>query len=349
MLYNDPSKNAKYNFYFGIPHTHTSYSDGQGRPIDAFEYARGKNLNFLFIADHSNFLDGVKHKNFEYNKQKKQYCEMEGSQWCSTRKEVEFTNNKYKDFVALRGFEMRWFAGGHISILNSQNYLNGRKQHYNMDKLTNWLGSQNNVVATINHPNRSFAPIKYNIELNKVLKLVEVGNGAFPRNYIRCESNYYKLLDLGWQLGAINGQDNHICNWGDSDNLTVILAEALNKDALIDAMGKLRTYSTETRSLKLIFKANNFWMGSTINANNNDLINFEISADDKSVPIEKIQLISKGGSIIKELQCNNMNKVTWRPSLIVNNNESWYIVKIIHSNGSWGISSPIFIKTKDNY
>lgn len=339
--------NTKYNFYYGIPHAHTSYSDGLGLPIDAFEYARSKKLNFLFTADHSNFLDGVKHKNFEYDKGNRQYIEKVGSQWFCTGLDSELTNNKYSDFVAIRGFEMRWFAGGHMSILNSQNYLNGKKQQLKSDDLTNWLMSQNNIVAAINHPGRSFKPIDHNLELNKVLRLIEVGNGSFPRKYLRCESYYYRLLDLGWQLGAINGQDNHINNWGDGDNLTVILAERLSKDSLIEAMKSMRTYSTETRGLRLIFKANELWMGSILKVNTGSLIYFNIIAEDDSTAIEKIQLISNGGNIIGESKYYNQSCVNWNPCLITNKKETWYIVKVIHSNGKYGISSPIFVKTEN--
>jgi CMP-N-acetylneuraminic acid synthetase len=77
------------------------------------------------------------------------------------------------------------------------------------------------------------------------------------------------------------------------------------------------------------------------------LINFEIIAEDDSVSIEKIQLISNGGKIVKEIQCNNKNDVIWKPFIIASNIESWYVVKVIHSNGKWGISSPIFIKTNE--
>lgn len=335
--------NIEYNFYFGNPHAHTSYSDGEGNPIEAFEYARKRKLDFLFISDHSNFLDGVKHRNFEYDKGSGQYIEKEGSEWFKTRQAVEYINNRYKDFTALRGFEMRWFAGGHMSVLNSQNYLNGRKQHLKSNMLAEWLTKQINTVAVINHPGRSFKPFKCNYELNKVLRLIEVGNGSYPRGYLRYESYYYKLLDLGWELGAINGQDNHIGNWGDDDNLTVILAETLSSEALINAMKKLRTYSTETRSLKLIFKADNFWMGSKIIKKPGSIIDFEIIAEDSSAKIDRIQLISNGGRVIIEKQFKNQSTVFWRPYLAANSAETWYIVKVIHSNGKFGISSPIFI------
>lgn len=343
-MYNNFSNGIKYNFYYGIPHAHTSYSDGVGLPTDAMEYARNKNLDFLFISDHSNFFDGVKKKNFEYDKHKKQYSEKDGSMWFKTRKDVESINTKYNNFVALRGFEMRWFAGGHISILNSQNYLNGRKQHINQDNLSSWLINQNNVIAAINHPGRSFKPLEYNSEINRILKLIEVGNGSFPRKYMRCESYYYKLLDMGWQLGAINGQDNHFQNWGDGDNLTVLLSEKLNADSLLDAMRNMRTYSTESRSLKLIYKINNLWMGSTLNLKVGSLINFEIIAEDNSCKIDKLQIISKGGTVVKEISCSDQNIAVWKPSLLINEKEIWYVIKVIHSNGKWGISSPIFIK-----
>lgn len=345
-MYNDSLKNANYNFYYGVPHAHTSYSDGMGFPIEALEYAKAKNLNFLFIADHSNFFDGVKNKNFEYDKVTKQYCEKDGSKWFKTRKDVELINCKYNNFVAIRGFEMRWFAGGHISILNSLNYLNGRKQHLGPENLSRWFLNQQNIVAVINHPGRSFKPFEYNLEMNKVLRLIEVGNGSFPRKYLRCEAYYYKLLDMGWHLGAINGQDNHLRNWGDDDNLTVILAESLNQDSLLDAMRNMRTYSTETRSLKLIYKVNGFWMGSTLKLSTGSLIDFDIVAEDNYEAIEKIQIISNGGRVIKENSFDKQNIAVWKPMHAVNTNETWYVVKIIHSNGKWGISSPIFICTE---
>lgn len=331
------------NFYYGIPHTHTNFSDGKGNPIDALMYARSKELNFLFISDHSNFLDGVTKKNYEYDKNQKQYCEKEGSNWFNTRIEVESFNNWYNDFVALRGFEMRCFTGGHMSVINSNNYINGRKQHLNPNSLANWLLSQPKAIAIINHPKAPLKIIPYDYELNKVLRLVEVGNGTAPRKYIRCEEYYYHMLDLGWKLGAINGQDNHIANWGDSDNLTVILAENLDSNSLLKAMMELRTYSTETRNLKLVFTANGEIMGRSLSVEYGDVVKFIVLVEDKLVPIDRIQLISRGGEIIMELPCNNLHKICWETEYLPKDNQKWFLVKVIHSDGRCGISSPIFL------
>jgi hypothetical protein len=340
-------QHVEYNFYYGIPHAHTCYSDGKGRPLDAFEYAKRKGLHFLFASDHSNFLDGAFHNNYEYDDVSMQYIEKEGSQWHSTRMESEFINKKYDDFLALRGFEMRWYFGGHINIINSPNYLNGKKQLLNPRELAKWMASQGAIVSAINHPGRSFRMKHYIPEMDNLLNLIEVGNGAFTRQYIRTDCCYFKMLDMGWHLGAINGQDNHLDNWGDSDNLTVILAESLEKDDIISAMKNRRTYSTETRELRLKFKINDYWMGSILNVNSGDRLHFDIFAEDEDAPINKVQIISNGGKELLERTFEEFKKIEWSFDLTAGYGDFWYVVKVIHSDCKWGISSPIFISTKE--
>ena len=48
-----------YQYYFGVPHSHTSFSDAGGSsvPKQAYEYGKKKGLDFLFVTDHSNLLD----------------------------------------------------------------------------------------------------------------------------------------------------------------------------------------------------------------------------------------------------------------------------------------------------
>jgi hypothetical protein len=334
----------EYNFYYGIPHAHTCYSDGKGTPLDAFEYSKKRGLDFLILADHSNFLDGVKVKNYEYDKVTNQYVEKENSQWYKTRKEAEIINNKYVDFIALRGFEMSTASWGHINVINSNNYVEGKRQIRSMQEFFNWIKLQKNIVVSINHPGRSFKRICYIPEMDGIINLIEVGNGAFPRKYRRTEKYYFDALDLGWHFGAINGQDNHSDNWGDDDNLTVILAQELSRNSLIDAFKKRRTYSTETKTLKLIFKANDYWMGSIISLQKDNILSFDIVAEDTSIPIERIQIITNKGKVLCEEIYNNVHIANWKQNIRPNIGDTWYVVKVIHANGKWGISSPIFVK-----
>lgn len=337
---------SKYNFYFGIPHAHTSYSDGKGIPLEAYEYARNKGLDFLIIADHSNFLDGVKINNYEYDSLTNQYIEKINSQWQRTRLEGNIINDKYNDFIAIRGFEMSSESWGHINVINSENYVEGKKQIRNMEEFFDWLKGQNNIVVALNHPGSSFKNIRFIPDLDEIVNLIEVGNGAYPRKYRRLEKCYYKALDMGWHVGAINGQDNHIDNWGDDDNLTVVLTDELSKDKILNALRSRRCYSTETRNLKLIYKINDQIMGEIIKVKPNENLRFTISAENSSVPIKKVQIITDNGKIFNEKSINNSNIANWCFDTTSYKNYRWFVVKVIHINDKWGISSPIFIKNE---
>lgn len=345
------NEDAEYNFYYGVPHSHTSYSDGKGTPTDAYEHARQNGLDFLIISDHSNWLDGVTDDNYEYNPDTNQYEEVEGSEWYKIGIEAKAINEKYDDFLALRGFEMTSGDWGHINVTNSVYYVEAKKQMTGLLEFYEWLAKQENTVAAFNHPNwpdDSFNDLAYIPELDRMINLIEVGNGAPPYSYTRAEKHYFKALDNGWHAGAINGQDNHSWNWGDPDNLTVVVAESLDKDAFLNAMRNRRTYSTETRTLKLTVKANGHWMGSVLDVEEGDQINFEIIAEDKEVPITEVQLITNGGNIIDRKKVGSSNRVEWYPSVTAGGGAEWYVVKVIHEDGSWGTASAIYTPASEN-
>lgn len=321
------SKSDKYNFYYGIPHSHTSLSTGKGTPIDAFSYAHKKSLDFLIITDHSSLLN----KKVKYNYK-------ETSKWDVVKNcSLEFSKHNSK-FLPLCGFELSSKGLGDFNVLNTKNLYKDKIR--NFGDFIAWLKKEHNPIVCINHPHKYIEALRYDEALDKYINFIEVGNGSPPFKYLRAEKYYYKLLDKGWHLGAINGQDNHRENWGDTDNLTVVISKSLRYDEFLDALNSRRTYSTETRSLKLIFKADDCWMGSIIR-NTPSKLDFEILAEDKKVPINKVQVISKGGLVIKEKSAHQKGKIKWNLTLPFEKG-NWYVVKVIHTNGKIGISSPIF-------
>lgn len=324
---------TNYNFYYGVPHCHTSYSDGKGTPTEAYIHAKNSKLDFLIITDHSGSLIRSEVNNPIPN-------------WKMAKAEAETINKKYNDFLALIGFEMSTKIWGHVNVINCKNVID-KKTRKNPQKLYNWLCNEdrNNIILSINHPNRSSCFLSYISEFDKFINLIEVGNGSPPRQYRRLEKYYFKALDNGWHVGAVNGQDNHNNNWGEPDNLTVVIAENLDMKSFINALKLRRVYSTETRTLKLTVKANNHWMGSILDFKKSDKLNLQIIAEDQSTPITKIQLISNGGNTIKEKSFLNSNTAKWEPTLTITTDYSWYVVKVIHQDGRLGISSPIFVQT----
>lgn len=338
-----------YDFYYGVPHSHTSYSDGKGTPMEAYEYAYNNDLDFLIVTDHSNWLDGVVDEgfgvNYEYDAATDQYIEKVGTEWYNTRIQAENFNAAHDDFLALRGFEMTSSSWGHSNPINTDNYVEAKSQMTSLSDYYEWVQEQDDSVAAFNHPNwpdDSFYDFNYVPEADKMLSLIEVGNGAPPYSYVRAEEHYFKALDNGWHVGAINGQDNHSTNWGDPDNLTVVISESLEEEDFIDALLSRRVYSTETRTLELTFKGNDHWMGSVLDVDIGDTIEFNIEAYDQEVKIDKIQLITNGGNILETKDITDNYTANWNFNHIVDGSAQWYIVKIIHENGKWGTSSPIF-------
>ncbi|MCG8499397.1 MAG: CehA/McbA family metallohydrolase, partial [Firmicutes bacterium] len=361
---------AEYNFYFGIPHAHTSYSDGKGTPTEAFEYAKARGLDWLFITDHSNWLDGVRYKpqtselasnadykaNYELNAAKTQYEEKEGSEWYRTRIEVEAFNASNEDFLAMRGFEMTFGDVGHINVIDSEAYVEAKSQMSSLSDFYDWVenlseAQEEEALAAFNHPNwpsDSFNNQAYIPELDREFSMMEVGNGAPPYSYSRSEEQFIRALDNGWHLGATNAQDNHSTNWGDPDNLTAVVAKSLSEEDVKEAMRNRRVYSTETRNLELTVKANGHWMGSVVEVAPGETLDFEIEATDHEEPISKLQIMTNGGAIIGEKTFNPSATVTWSPSLEAPDGAQWYMVKVIHENGKWGTASPIYTPEADS-
>ena len=325
---NNTQEIPSYNFYYGIPHAHTCLSTGKGSPTEALNYAQKKNLDFLAITDHCGHLN-----------KKATYKGSNSNKWDVLKMNVANFNKNHNKFLGLSGFEVTSNNYGDFNVFNSDNIFRGRIRR--LSDFLFWLEREGTPIVAINHPHKYIESLTYNEHLDKFINLIEVGNGSFHGKYLDCERYYYKLLDKGWHLGAINGQDNHKFDWGDSDNLTVVLSPSLKKDDLLDSLKNRRTYSTETRALKLLFNINNYPMGSIIkNCGKN--LDFTIWAEDKKSPMEKIQIITNEGKVIKEKNFHGKTKIKWNFSMLHIKNQ-WYVAKVIHQNGRCGISSAIFV------
>ncbi|MEG0671784.1 CehA/McbA family metallohydrolase [Clostridium sp.] len=334
--YKDEKKDKiKLNHYFGVPHSHTSYSSGEGCPYEAYEYAKKRGLDFLVVTDHCKKLRSTVSteylKKFGYTKDK--------DRWSATISEADKRNEKKKGFLALIGYELSTEYLGHINIYNCNDLAIGRFK--NKNSLVSWCDNHPQCIICINHPNNSITKVPYDNSLNKYINFIEVGNGTKPFKYNRKEKIYYEFLDNGWQVGAINGQDNHRANWGEDENLTVILSEKLDRGSLINALMKRLTYSTESKYLKLDFHINKNLMGSIIQCSINDKLSFNIRAEDKKNTINSVEIISNGGMVIKKNHVNN-KKYKEIFEIKVEKTSSWYIVRVIGEGDKVAISSPIF-------
>lgn len=319
-------KNLK--FYYGIPHSHCAFSTGRGTPLEAFDYARHNGLNFLILTDHNNYLNkNVRVKGNEVTK------------WDASKYLAMRYNKKHDNFLALVGFESKTNPFGDINIINSNKFFTGSVD--NLQLLVLWMLNNPAAFICINHPHKTIHYLEYNPILNKLITSIEVGNGSSPNKYLRYDRYYYYLLDRGWKLGAINGQDNHRLNFGDDENLTCILSNELTTTSLTNAFRDRRTYSTESRTLSMYFTINDYFMGDIIPLNT-DQLQFSIFAEDSNYKISEIHILSIGGSLIKKVTNLNLNRVKYLYNHSPSVHEHWYVIKIILDNNKIAISSPIF-------
>ncbi|MDP4089057.1 MAG: CehA/McbA family metallohydrolase [Bacillota bacterium] len=319
------SESEDYRIYYGIPHCHTAASTGKGTVKEAIEHCRGNGLDYIIISDHYTYM----------NKSSKNHKTV----WGDHKDDVSWYRHHHKDFLPILGFEYKLFQNLDINIISVRKCIDHR---LTIDEFRKWL-KNNNAIGIINHPGESINRIKNNLELNEFIHCIETGNGSYPGKYHRYYKNYFHLLDLGWKLAAVNGQDNHRKNWGDSDNVTAVITRKLNEDSLKKAFLQRNTYSTESRTLKVKFSINGQIMGSIIKIKGQESLNFSIAAEDLFHPIQKIKVFSNKGMVIRESQNLDMPKTELFFS-IDSGTANWFVVNLLMENNREAITSPIFIE-----
>lgn len=324
------SKSKSLKYFYGIPHAHTAFSTGRGTPYDAYEYAKNNGLNYLVVTDHNSFLS----KEIYINNKAR-------TRWIASNYFLEKFKKKNSEFLPLLGFETRTTIYGDFNIINPNTFFTGIVKNLNL--IVIWMLNNPDAFIILNHPHKNILDLKYNEILNKMISSIEVGNGSFPHKYIRHDKYYYAMLDMGWKLGAVNGQDNHRLNFGDGENLTVFLAYDLNKDSLIDAFRNRRTYSTESRTLKMYFTINEQFMGSEIFLSDNKL-RFMIYAEDIRVKINNIEIVSNKGRIVKRISDINLNSIKYLYEHEHEEDETWYVIRLYQDGNRMALTSPIFIQ-----
>lgn len=318
------SVNAQnYRIYFGDLHSHTSFSDGEGTPSEAFLQAREYGADFMAVTDHSSRGDR--------------------SLFDSTITIADQYTTK--DFVAIAGFEMTK-SWGHMNVLNSQWY---EWRDIDRDSFYALLLKDNMCIAQWNHPTEMYDEFNgfrdYSPQLDKVIDLIEIIN--MRRNDIY-EPSYIRALDQGWHVAPAANSDAHQKEWIKAYRTrTAILATDLTREKLFEAIKKRRVYSTENSNLQIHYTINDSIMGSILYRPSQCLVKVNIFDPDTFDILDKItsvQIIANGGRIVASIPCMD-HKVRWTHLF---NKESrgitYYYVKVRNFRGEYAFTAPIWIE-----
>lgn len=317
-----------YQFYFANLHAHTSYSDGTGTPEEAFEHAKNY-VHVQAITDHA-----------EYFMQK-----LDGKDKLTLTKDAALRATKAGRFLALWGFE--WTGGvGHINVYCTDNWID---RTYSLHELYEWI-VEKKALAQFNHPIATFGTFydfDYDPKADEHINLFEVGNGSWRGRTISDEmlSNYILALKKGWHVGATAGQDNHRGSWGSAnDTRTVILANGLTLESILEALRERRTYATEDRNAKLWFVCDSFPMGSIVKVKDHCVFTIRYEDDE---PLEKLYLISESGTATEWTV--RENRFETNIDVIPPDINEWYFIFAVQEDGDRIVSSPIWLRKLNVY
>lgn len=324
----------KINFFYGIPHCHTSLSTGEGTIYEALDKARYNGLDFLIITDHNKYLkESIKDRGKDIKR------------WDYLNKCILKYNKKHSNFLALCGFEAKSTILGHLNIICPNKFFIGIISDINFFLL--WMINDHSAIFSINHPKSTITKnLIKNPLLDKLLFGIEAYSGIPLENYKNHEKEFFSLLDKGFKLAPLNSQNNHKLNHGDSSNLTCVISYRLSKNSLLEALKKRHVFSTESKSLKLLFFINSSFMGDTLFISPKDNLTFYIKAEDNKNKILKVQIISNNGSIIKEIKDLDLNNIKYIFERQASSKETWFLCKIFLRDSKEALSSPIFLEYK---
>lgn len=281
-----PSASAAENVYFGNLHAHTSYSDGRGTPGDAFASARAAGLDFFAITEH-NHEDGDGKADARDGVLIARSPELYAGQPFSLR-EAAIQATEPGRFVALFGQEFSTISSGnHVNIFEVGQIVpvaNGA-----FDQFDSWVRTQADSVGAVplvqfNHPRNEsrfladygrtdfaderawVAALDPYVELIEVLNAPALRDGEGHRAH-DSQSDYFRYLNLGFHVAPSTGHDNHYRNWGRSTDARIaVLAPELTRESILKALKQRRTYATEDKNLRIVFRVNGALAGDVIQA-----------------------------------------------------------------------------------
>ncbi len=326
-----------YNVYYGSLHNHTGYSDGQGTPTQAYQYAQEiGQQDFFGLSDHGELLSSTEWNNI---KSAANNANIEGV------------------YTTFYGFEWSSFwSYGHVSVFNTTDYC-GYPAVGSFNSLLTWINSRNGI-AFFNHPGSdNLAYTEYDhftdppsskfvgIELwndHNGFSTYYYNDGFYSNDGNK--SYYDEALIRGWKIGAAGSDDNHSATWGTATPMRMaVLAPANTRTDIMNALIARRFYSTIDKNLALSFKINGFEMGSSVAAGNYDVAIAVTDADNEI--FTQIQLIKNGAVINNWFISDAAPTYSYNVTSVTGD---YYYVKVTQSDGNEAISSPIFITAPPN-
>ncbi|MBR2908178.1 MAG: hypothetical protein IKC26_09095 [Clostridia bacterium] len=308
------------NCYRGEVHSHTMESDGWGTPEYAMTFARdvGK-ADYFAVTEHSHYLCD---EAYERQKQVADHFDEPGS------------------FAALYGWEMTWNTSngfwGHMNVIGADDILHDT-WGIGMPKLFEYLEHHPEAVAMFNHPSPTWGNFdEFGHQTPEALKSVALSEiNAGSR-----DSEYALVLSKGWHATPVYNGDNHGGNWTNRPSSGVVLAPALTRENIMEAFRLRRTYTTSDKTMKLKFKINGQWLGSTLK----DPEMLDISVDvtsENPIGLGTLQIVAEDNIVVAEEDIGARTSYQWNLTLPAF--YDYYYVRILQDK-HYTATAPVWVE-----
>jgi hypothetical protein len=265
-----------YNFYYGNLHSHSGYSDGNqdstssGRstPLQDYQFAAAsQHFDFLGISEHNHSQAGMHLRDF-------------------ARGRAQATQATTGSFVALHGTEWGVISGGGHMLLYGIHQLYGWEAgNYDVyvalndyQALMRQLNQVPGAFALFAHPQSgdygalASAGTPFSATADSALVGTPLRSGPanatstlYDQTGTSYESTYRAMLAKGYHVGISLDHDNHKTAFGRTTvGRTVVLAESLTEEALLQALRARRFYGSDDWNAQVSLRCNGQPMGSIV-------------------------------------------------------------------------------------
>jgi hypothetical protein len=336
----DGEEEPEYAVFYGYLHAHTTVSlDAQGPasgdPFAAYAHARDvAGLDFLGLSDHAEFIATWPWRN----------------EWKMLGEAADLYNDD-GHFVALRGFEYSNPFYGHINVFGTEAFVSTWTA-LTLPRFYDWLAQRPDAAATFNHPGNvdflgiEFLHLRLFPDVRRQMMGIELlrhgGNyGEYSVGYAVADGLGYidEANAAGWRLGSVSAQDNHEGGWGTIDPFrTGVLAEALERELILDALRARRFFSTQDSDLTLSFRSGGREMGAVLA---NGPRQFRVRAGDGGgEELARVELYGNG-QLLEARDDPPPGALSF--NVAAPGETSWYYVMVTQRDGDRAMSAPIWV------
>lgn len=311
------------NLYCGQVHSHTEDSDGLGTPEEAYRYAYEKSgMDFFAVTEHTHCYALE-----DYQRQQR----------------IANAANRPGKFAAIYGFEMSWTDQngffGHTNLLNAD-WVSLSTDTTDLAAYNKLVAADPACVAMFNHPSDTWGNAKefawFDDETAQRYALIEIKGSRY-------DTAYAYALSKGWRVAPLYNEDNHGADWGDSGTMGFVLAPALTRENILDAMRRRRTYSTTDRTMQVRYRVNGQWLGSVLKNPEKLTVEAEITTASET-GIGKIELVSEDNITVASIEPGPLSEFCWRVE--IDPDFDYYYLRITNGN-AYTVTAPVFVEVTE--